>query len=204
MEPSAINWDGVIDDGDNLAQFATPVDPHFNASLAQMQSNLPTDAVTATGPRQLFDDPPTERLPRREAIISSLRAQKMSRNFASPEAQFHDGFDSDGEIGPHFDAIDGEEESEEAEVGVVPKGTIPGANPPVAAVANPIPIHISTDSIKQMKVKKLRDELKRRNRTQNGAKPDLVSRLIAAIAEGAPVVYPAATDQQQKTPLTAS
>jgi hypothetical protein len=109
------------------------------------------------------------------------------------EAAFELGYDSDGEIGPFFDAVEDEANWEEYNeqsraVQEQPQDDTP-APAVVAQAANPP--QLSETVIRGMKVTELRKELKSRHQSSNGVKDVLVQRLLLCMH--LPPSNPAAT-----------
>mmetsp|Transcript_25091 Transcript_25091/g.54722 ORF Transcript_25091/g.54722 Transcript_25091/m.54722 type:complete len:1026 (-) Transcript_25091:83-3160(-) len=120
------------------------------------------------------------------------------------EERHEDGYDSDGEYGPHFprqvlDEAD-DDEYDEGEVHAV--GTVEDlarmavATQPVAETVSPVggvvPVLTEAD-VKKMKVEELRIELRRRGKEvrrggKNLLKGDMVTSLLASIANGDPIL----------------
>ena len=90
------------------------------------------------------------------------------------ESDNEDGYDSDGCIGPFFDAVKDEDDlinDDEVEVGVA-------IDAPIEAAAENI---LTEEEISKMKVVDLKEELKKRACSVRGRKQELVSRLIDAV-----------------------
>jgi hypothetical protein len=93
----------------------------------------------------------------------------------------HDmGYDSDGELGPFFDAVlhevQWDDYDEQPYVNIEEQPQDDTAPAPATAMAPP---QLSESDIRRMKVAELRKELKSRRQSVNGAKDVLVQRLLA-------------------------
>ena len=92
----------------------------------------------------------------------------------------HDiGYDSDGEIGPFYDAVADEQPFEEYHE--EPVGVGETAPPALAGNEAPNPPQLSESAIRGMKVAELRDALRERRQTVSGTKEVLVQRLLSCI-----------------------
>jgi len=111
----------------------------------------------------------------------SVPVENEMRQFSCFDEEAHDaGYDSDGQLGPFFDAVSDEAAFEEyEEAGIIDS---PPPPPPINAGANAEaeapPVLLSDSRIRAMKVSELRDELRKRKLSSNGLKADLVARLI--------------------------
>jgi hypothetical protein len=109
------------------------------------------------------------------------------------------GYDSDGELGPFFDAVadekwDSDSDDDEESVFLMTPPTPPDqpapptiestvdANQPIAAAA----ASLTEVEVKAMNVSQLKEELKKRSKSTNGKKSVLTERLLACL--NAPVV----------------
>jgi hypothetical protein len=132
------------------------------------------------------------------AISSVLQSDK----------EMEDGYDSDGECGPFYDAVADEgsqevdeeavEEIRELEVGAM-NGTEPLNGENVAGNATQIVagiatqdngrfVDIPTDDLEKMKVKELKEELSKRGQSVKGKKEDLFARLKESLKNRHPVL----------------
>jgi hypothetical protein len=87
------------------------------------------------------------------------------------------GYDSDGEMGPFFDAVTEEQQFEDyEEEPIFANETVPppAPGPPQLSEPAPGPPQLSESVIRQMKVAKLRDALKKRHQMVSGTKEVLV------------------------------
>jgi hypothetical protein len=106
---------------------------------------------------------------------------------------YTDGLDSDGEVGPFFDAVaeekdysDEEDENEDIGIGgpvqVVPPSTDAPLIPPITATGNDATLPSLTEvEVMAMTVNQLKDELAKRKLSKNGVKATLQQRLIGAM-----------------------
>jgi hypothetical protein len=102
------------------------------------------------------------------------------KNINCIDEDAHDlGYDSDGEIGPFFDAVAGEEQFEDYDEEVV--GVMESIPPLQAQEDASTPPQLSEVAIRGMKVAELRSELKNRKQTVSGTKEVLVQRLISCM-----------------------
>jgi hypothetical protein len=106
------------------------------------------------------------------------------------ESAFELGYDSDGELGPFFDAVADEANWEDydevpREVSEPPEQPLPPQDDSPASVVVPPavtnPPQLSETVIRGMKVAELRNELKGRNQSSNGVKNVLVQRLLSCM-----------------------
>jgi len=105
---------------------------------------------------------------------------------------YTDGLDSDGEVGPFFDAVaeekdysDEEDENEDIGIGgpvqVVPPSTDAPLIPPITATGNDATLPSLTEvEVMAMTVNQLKDELAKRKLSKNGVKATLQQRLKKA------------------------
>jgi hypothetical protein len=106
------------------------------------------------------------------------------RNIACLNKDAHDlGYDSDGEIGPFFDAVAEEQPFEAYEEEVVGERVPTAPLPVLQAHQNnaAAPPQLSENIIRAMKVAELRNELKSRNKAVSGTKDVLIQRLLSSM-----------------------
>lgn len=121
------------------------------------------------------------------------------------EKKVENGYDSDGEIGPHYDALINQGPDELAEPSFGEGGGNSDAAGLQAEDANNTDnqfIDIPKEVLKKMKVADLRKELKARGYPVDGKKNDLLDRLTTAIEEGAPVLSEECLAQRKEDELT--
>ncbi len=100
---------------------------------------------------------------------------------------FEEGYDSDGQRAP-WEGIEEEEYGEEEAIGDV-EGDCDCIHPTLLPPdASPNPTILTIDSVMQMKVKELKDELLKRGISVRGKKVELQERLKEAVVSGAPLV----------------
>jgi len=116
-----------------------------------------------------------------EAGVALSVPQTTAQLQFNAKDSYHDGYDSDSELGPFFDAImDEASDSEDDEelptaAGVESASTLqlPTDVPPL-----PPPPLLTEDAVKRMNVAQLKDELKKQKLTVNGVKLALQERLL--------------------------
>ena len=210
-----------------MAEKLAPQAPTTNAAAskpaaASNQDSHPTEVsncneVAGTscpkGVEALGSAPPvnnTDKTPKRQPPATSTTPSPQARDLAQAfrllESKFNDGYDSDGEIAPFYDAMEeeGEQEfeetllpEEEEEVAKAPSDVpdVPKApsDIPDAAIATSDPSPTTTDpsqskavqlDVDSMTIKQLKEELKKRKYTISGAKALLVQRLKDALTKG--------------------
>jgi hypothetical protein len=92
------------------------------------------------------------------------------------EEIFDSGYDSDGQLGPFFDAVAHEEDFEQYVETIHTIQPVPQPPEPLIEANAYTPLLAS--DIRKMKVKELREELAARSQRQNGTKNELVERLL--------------------------
>jgi hypothetical protein len=117
------------------------------------------------------------------------------------EGTYAMGYDSDGEVGPFFDAVVGEMEDYDSEdsscndydeipppedIGSPAPAELDLPPPEEVELPSSIAPILTEDMIRQMTVAQLKTELEKRNKTKSGTKPILVARLIEAITNPPP------------------
>ena len=123
-----------------------------------------------------------------ETPFPSTAPQKITRFTNYDDTLIDKGYDSEGELPYICDEPQGDEE--QPDDAVIPIGHAPpAAVPPVAApvVAATIPIELTAEAIKSMKVKEMKEELKKRGKICSGNKGVLQARLVDAVNAGVPV-----------------
>lgn len=102
--------------------------------------------------------------------------------------KFEEGYYSDGDTGPLFDAIEieGEQDFEEDEISEVESSTDSEVSSSSDVQPSPPPL-ITIEDIKKTKIPELKEELKKRNLALSGNKPVLSKRLEEAIWNKVPV-----------------
>ena len=117
---------------------------------------------------------------------------------------YRDGYDSDGELGPFFDAVmdepsESEDEEELPTVGAPSPILLPTDVQCEQTQLPPPPPLLDEDAVKSMTVAQLKDELKKRKLTVNGVKQVLQERLLGFLrnpnSNNLPSATPAAEGQ---------
>ena len=94
-----------------------------------------------------------------------------------PTTTLTDGYDSENECGPFFDAVYGEASEEESDG----EDETPPAQTETNLTADPETLPLTEEKIKKMNVVQLKEELKKRKKSQNGIKKVLQECLLGAV-----------------------
>lgn len=158
---------------------ADPVGPLVGGDLSSVVSALGLTATPENPRRGHYGDilPPEEEIP-------GIR-QSSNLDLECMEA----GYDSDGSIGPFFDAVLGEidgpeyseDEQEYHDVDVLYASATVGGASTVMEVVPVGFVFMSKDEIMKMTTSALKEELGKRGLTKYGLKKDLIDRMIDAI-----------------------
>jgi hypothetical protein len=170
-----------------------------NQSLAKVLFDTPSGGTTEgsdkiAGPTETLATPPRNRSQPMPA--PSPRAINLAKGMKQNEANFEDGYDSDGEIGPHSFVVE-EEGVQDYEEDDLPSGPTL-AQPPVLVavqenpaedpdVSSPQHIPIAEEALLVMKRADLIVELRSRGQVVGGTKGVLLDRLRLALKNKIPI-----------------
>ena len=105
---------------------------------------------------------------------------QMHTSLNSNQLTYHDGYDSDGEVGPFYDAVANELDSEDEMYDEEEHG-----EPAVEAIQEdegaPDTPSLTEEDVNKMTVAQLKEELHKRKQSVNGKKEVLQGRLLGAI-----------------------
>lgn len=172
-----------------------PPVPHFNLPSASRNTNTSPLTNPSNGRSSEVSEVahsseqgvPYERI--LDGCYLSVPVTKEVRTLVMDEELFDDGYDSDGQVGPFFDAVANEVDfdsyEEDAHEHVPPVPVVQAeAMPPVPEPLDPSSSAASSytpltqSEIWQMKVKELREALSAQKQRQTGNKSELVERLL--------------------------
>lgn len=139
------------------------------------------DVVEETAVQQHVSVQNTTYMHNEEGVPLSVPEAMVRRLVFTAHESCGDGHDSDGELGPFFDAVldeasDSEDEDELPSSNVVPPP--PDTVPPAPQESQQPIVTLNEEDVKKMNVAQLKEELKKRKLTVNGVKATLQQRLL--------------------------
>jgi hypothetical protein len=195
----------------SLDEFGTPQESHLeirrtdcaegapnnttDKPLAKVLFGTPPVAITEgthkiSGPTETLATPPMNRSQPKPTV--SPRAINLARTMEDNEHKFEQGYDSDGEIGPHSFVLEeeGVQDFEEEDLPCAPPGeqqsSVPVTGdteevPDMSSAAQNGHIPIAEEALLAMKRSVLVEELKKRGQVVSGKKDVLLDRLRLAL-----------------------
>ena len=173
-----------------------PHDHLFSHRNPCSQSNIAS--ATTKGCISVDNPPRTPRNARLRTLDAVNSPQQRAIKYISvTEAEDTSGYDSDGVLGPFYDAHDNEglqDFDEDSKPSIAPisindEDEDNEANVAIAEDLTPQPFAIEEAIVKKLKVQEIREELRKRKQPRNGLKAVLLARLRQSMLDEAPV-YP--------------